>query len=267
MSTYTTKLDELVTHVPAIGNTEIHPDCSERYSLINSRKVAERMLSDGWELVGGRQSRSRIPGNRQYARHSMLFSRRDLVIPELNAMAYAQFFNAHAGRGASSSRLGFFRFACANEVMSGAVVDVKASVRHTGAAEDVVIDSIARLTAKIPALVENVREWAKYKVNGAEVQSLATAGLHARFGEDSTKWPVDPNSVAGHTRRSEDAENTLWLALNRVQENILRPFQPGKVDEESGKRIAFRRVSAFNRLADVNIALWNEANRIVGLLA
>jgi len=266
-TTYTTKLDELVTHVPAVANTEIHPGCSPRYSLVNSRKVAEVMLGQGWELVGGRQSRSRNPENRQYARHSMLFTRKDLQIPDMGAMAYAQVFNAHAGRGAFSTRVGFYRFACANEIMSGAVVDIRASVRHTGSAEDNVMQSVARVSEKIPGLVDNIREWNKYRVNGAEVQSLATAGLKARFGEDSERWPIDSMSVAGHTRRTEDSENTLWLALNRVQENILRPFQPGKVDEETGKRIAFRRVSAFDRLANVNIALWEEANRIIGLLA
>ena len=267
ITTYTTKLDELIVNAPAVANTAVHPDCSKRYSLVNSRHIAQCMFIDGWELVGGRQSRSRNPENRPFARHSMLFTRKDLQIPDMGAMAYAQVFNAHAGRGSCSTRVGFYRFACANEIMSGAVVDIRASVRHTGEAETSVLESISKISQQIPKLVDNIREWNKYRVNGAEVQSLATAGLKARFGDDSARWPIDPTSVAGHTRRSEDADNTLWLALNRVQENILRPFQPGKVDEETGKRIAFRRVSAFDRLANVNIALWEEANRIIGLLA
>lgn len=267
MSVYTTNINELVTHIPAIGNREIHPNCSPRYSLIDSRKIADVMIGQGWELVGGKQSRTRIPENRPFARHSMLFTRKDLQIPDMGAMAYAQIFNAHAGRGACSTRVGFYRFACANEIMSGAVVDIQSSVRHTGSAELNVLQSVARVSEKIPALVGNIREWNRYRVNGAEVESLAVAGLKARFGDDSARWPVDPMSVAGHTRRTEDSENTLWLALNRVQENILRPFQPGKVDDNTGKRISFRRVSAFDRLTNVNVALWEEANRIMGLVA
>lgn len=267
MSIHTQSIETLITHVPAIATTAPHSSCSPRYAMVNSRNIADHMFSMGWQLVGGKQARSRKPENRQFARHSMLFTRPDFLIPELNATAYTQIINAHAGNVSLQVWGGIFKFACANELLSGEVFDVKTRMRHSGSVLDSLTNSLSQISMAIPRLISSLNSWKRFKCTASDAESIAVAGLAARFGWDSSVWPTDPSTMVSGIRRSDDFGNDLWLVVNRVQENILRPEHLGRINEQTGKRIPFRRVTAFDRLSKVNSAIWNAADRLVGLAA
>jgi hypothetical protein len=260
-------IKELIANYPAVGNTEIHSSCSDRYALVNTARVVERITSEGWEIIGGRQARTRMPENAQFARHSVLLAKKGDDDSRIRGRAYTQLMNAHAGRGSARFRAGIYTFACANECLSGAFLDIKIESRHIGNAEDRMIEAFYQIAQNMPALTARVSEWAKFTVNYAQARELAEAGLTARFGEDRAKWAIDADTVVRNVRRTEDATTDLWSVYNRVQENILRPFQQGRLNEDTGRRIPFRKVSALDSVAQINTALWNTADKLVGLVS
>ena len=257
---------QLVANYPAVGNTEIHSSCSEKYALVNTARVVERITSEGWQIIGGKQARTLKPENRQFARHSVLLAKGQ-EIEALGGRSYVQLMNAHAGRGSAKFRAGIFKFACANECLSGAFLDIKIESRHIGNAEDRMVEAFYQIAQQMPALTQRVVEWTKYDISYAQAVQLAEAGLTARFGEDRAKWAIDADTVVRNVRRTEDATTDLWSVYNRVQENILRPFTKGRLNEETGRRMAFRKVSALDSVAQINTALWNTADKLVGLVS
>ena len=264
---YTNSLADLISAAPAIGNETIHPTCSDRYSLVSTRRVAERLITSGWELIGGKQGGSRIEGMKNFTRHSVLLSLPHLHDKELDVRPYISFQNAHAGRGSAQARIGLYRGACANELMFGALVEVKCRARHTGNAEEAVMDAIGLVACRMPDTLQQAREWSKFATNSEQRIELAETGLIARFGEDRAKWAVDAQSVIHNVRRGEDQGRDLWTTLNVIQENILRPFRKGDINEATGKRNVFRSVSAIETLARINGALVRKAEDIIGLLS
>jgi hypothetical protein len=264
---YTNSLADLILAAPAVGNEKIHESCSEKYSLVSTRRVAERLINSGWELIGGKQGGTRIEGMENFTRHSVLLSLPHLKDEVLGVQPYISFQNAHAGRGSAQARVGAYRGACANEVMFGALVEVKCRARHTGNAEESVMDAIGLVACRMPEILQQAREWSKFETTQDQRIELAEAGLTARFGEDRSKWAVDPFSVQSFCRRNEDAGNDLWTSVNVVQENILRPWRKGDINETTGKRNVFRSVSAIESLARINTALVRKAEDIIGLLS
>jgi hypothetical protein len=264
---YTNSLADLILAAPAVGNEKIHESCSEKYSLVSTRRVADRLITSGWELIGGKQGGSRIEGMQNFTRHSVLLSLPHLHDKELDVRPYISFQNAHAGRGSAQTRVGLYRGACANELMFGALVEVKFRARHTGNAEESVMDAIGLVACRMPEVLQQAREWSKFDTTQDQRIELAETGLIARFGDDRAKWAVNAESVIHNVRRGEDQGRDLWTSLNVIQENILRPFRKGEINEATGKRNVFRSVSAVETLARINTALVRKAEDIIGLLS
>ena len=55
-------------------------------------------------------------------------------------------------------------------------------------------------------------------------------------------------------RRVEDTGRSLWLAMNRVQSNIMQGGQPGRTAR--GRRMHTRAVGSIDRTVTLNRALW-----------
>jgi hypothetical protein len=264
---YTNSLADLISAAPAVGNETIHESCSEKYSLVSTRRVAERLITSGWQLIGGKQGGSRIEGMQNFTRHSVLLALPHLHDKELDVRPYISFQNAHAGRGSAQTRVGLYRGACANELMFGTLVEVKFRARHTGDAEESVMNAIGLVACRMPEVLQQAREWSKFDTTMDQRVELAESGLVARFGEDRAKWAVNADSVLSNCRREEDRGYDLWTTLNVVQENILRPFRKGSLNETTGKRNVFRSVSAVDTLARINSVLVRKAEDIIGLIS
>jgi len=264
---YTNSLNDLMSFAPAIANETIHESCSEKYSLVSTRRVADRLITSGWELIGGKQGGTRIEGMQNFTRHSVLLSLPHLHDKELDVRPYISFQNAHAGRGSAQTRVGLYRGACANELMFGTLVEVKFRARHTGNAEESVMDAIGLVACRMPEVLQQAREWSKYHTDIDQRMELAETGLIARFGEDRDKWAVNIVDVLTNIRREDDRGYDLWSTLNVVQENILRPFKKGAMNRETGKRNVFRSVSAIDTLSRINTALVRKAEDIIGLIS
>ncbi len=55
-------------------------------------------------------------------------------------------------------------------------------------------------------------------------------------------------------RRPEDLGHSLWVSMNRLQENVLRGGQSGR--SVQGRRMQTRTVGSIDRSVNLNWALW-----------
>jgi leucyl aminopeptidase (aminopeptidase T) len=90
----------------------------------------------------------------------------------------------------------------------------------------------------------------------AEQHAFATAALALRYGERAEGQPPAPVTASQliEARRAEDVGNSLWLSLNRTQENLQRGGQPGRT--ATGQRMHTRAVTSIDRTISLNRALW-----------
>ncbi len=89
-----------------------------------------------------------------------------------------------------------------------------------------------------------------------EQRAFASAALALRYGERSEGQPPAPITVdqVGEARRAEDLGDSLWLVMNRLEENMQRGGQPGRSTQ--GRRIRTRAVGSIDRTVSLNRALW-----------
>ena len=93
-------------------------------------------------------------------------------------------------------------------------------------------------------------------LNPEEERAFATAALALRYGEQTEGHTPAPITVDQLTeaRRVEDTGRSLWLAMNRVQSNMMQGGQPGR--SAQGRRMHTRAVGSIDRSVSLNRALW-----------
>ena len=93
-------------------------------------------------------------------------------------------------------------------------------------------------------------------LNPEEEQAFATAALALRYGERTEGQPSAPITAEQliDARRPEDLGRSLWVSMNRLQENMLRGGQSGR--SVQGRRMQTRAVGSIDRSVSLNRALW-----------
>lgn len=89
-----------------------------------------------------------------------------------------------------------------------------------------------------------------------EEYAFATAVLALRYGkrtEGQAAAPITAEQLI-EARRPEDLGRSLWVSMNRLQENILKGGQPGR--SVQGRRMRTRAVGSIDRSVSLNRALW-----------
>ena len=141
---------------------------------------------------------------------------------------------------------GVFRFVCCNGLV---VRHVSNDIRipHKGNVQDEVIEGAFRVLDDFEAVDASTDGMKALTLNGDEERAFATAALALRYGERSEGQPPAPITVEQivEARRPEDVGDSLWMTLNRVQENMQRGGQPGRSTQ--GRRIRTRAVGSIDR--------------------
>ena len=100
-----------------------------------------------------------------------------------------------------------------------------------------------------------------------EETAFAGAALALRYGQRSEEGPPPPITADQLTaaRRPEDLGHSLWIVLNKVQENLQRGGLIGR--SALGRRIQTRAIGSIDRTLTLNRALWmlaEEMRRLKG---
>jgi hypothetical protein len=163
--------------------------------------------------------------------------------------------NSHDGASSYQMLAGAFRFVCANGLVVGSVSnDIR--VPHKGSAQGEVIEGAFRVLKDFEAVDVSIDGMKSLTLQPQEERAMATAALALRYGERTEGQPPAPVTAEQllEARRPEDMGNSLWVSMNRLQENMTRGGLTGRSPQ--GRRMQTRPIASIDRGVSLNRALW-----------
>ena len=170
--------------------------------------------------------------------------------PEANEIIL---INSHDGASCYQLLAGAFRFICTNGLVVGTVAnDIR--IPHRGGIQNDVIEGAFRVLEDFDAVDASIDGMKALTLNQEEERAFATAALAIRYGEQIEGQSPAPITVDQLTeaRRFEDTGRSLWLAMNRIQSNMMQGGQAGR--SAQGRRIQTRAVGSIDRSVNLNRA-------------
>lgn len=253
--------DQQIAHyAPSVMQLDKHESRSERYTQIPTIDVVNGLRREGFMPYEVMQSRTRIEGKREFAKHLIKFRHQSDVAKDKPDLSEIVVVNAHDG-GASYRMLGGqFRVICSNGLIAFCGVD-EAKVAHRGNVIDNVIEGAFRVLDDLK-LVEEHRDGMKaITLSKPEQTIFAEQALALRY-ETVEQSPITVEQAL-QAQRFDDRANDLWTTFNRVQENVVRGGQ--RFYRENGHRARTRGVTGIDQNVKLNQALWALAEKMAQL--
>ena len=250
--------DQMRGAAPSVFAEGKHASRSERYTYIPTIDVLRGLRKEGFEPFMVAQGQSRIEGKAEFTKHMIRMRHiggdagTAMTKPEANEIIL---INSHDGASSYQLLSGIFRYVCSNGLVVGTVSnDIR--VPHRGNIQGEVIDGAFRVLDDFAAVNDATASMKALDLQPEEERAFATAALALRYGERTEDQAPAPITVEQLTeaRRFEDTGRSLWLAMNRIQSNIMQGGQPGR--SAQGRRIHTRPVGSIDRTVTLNRALW-----------
>ncbi len=246
--------DQMRSAAPSIFAAAKHASRSDRYTYIPTIDVLRGLRKEGFEPFMVAQGKSRIEGKTEYTKH-MIRMRHACQVdtkPEANEIIL---INSHDGASSYQMLSGVLRFVCCNGLVVGDIAhDIR--VPHKGDAQNDVIEGAFRVLDDFEAVDESIDDMKALSLKPEEQRAFASAMLALRYSERGDGLPPAPITVEqlSEARRADDVGDSLWLTMNRLQENMQRGGQPGRSTQ--GRRVRTRAVGSIDRTVSLNRALW-----------
>ena len=257
--------DQMCQAAPSISATGKHISRSERYTYNPTIDVLRGLHREGFEPFMVAQGRSRIEGKTEYTKH--LIRMRHAAQAKGKAEANEIILiNSHDGASSYQLLSGLFRFICTNGMVVGDVShDIR--IQHKGDVSGEVIEGAIRVLDDFDAVDASTEAMKAIELKPEEERAFARAALALRYGERTEGQPPTPITAEQlmQVRRPEDAGNSIWTNLQRVQEHVTRGGLPGRTVQ--GRRMRTREVASIDRNVALNRALWVLAEEMRALKA
>ena len=251
-------LDQLRNIAPSIFAEQPADKVSDRYGFVPTVSVVEELDNRGLVPVFAGQTLSRDINNRPFAKHLIRF--RPTYAPTIAGQSLPEvvLMNSHDGSSGFKLWAGIFRMVCCNGMIISDSVMGQVSVTHRSNAAEIVGDRSVEFMGKIDHMEERVKRFMDRILAPTEQSWLADQAAQLRWGKDRPAG-LDHNSLL-LGRRFEDAGETLWLTLNRIQENVIK----GGVNLNRPRRQSSTRVlRSVGDDARINSKLWEVADSLV----
>jgi hypothetical protein len=253
--------DRLYQVAPSVFAQEPWSEVSEKYQFIPTSSVVERLAQEGFVPVKAFQSRSRIPGKKEFTKHLLRFRQekyldagRDQEVPEIVLV------NSHDRSSGFKLDAGVFRVVCTNGLVVSSSNFDKISVRHSGNVLDDVIEGTYRIIEEFPRVIEQIETWKRVMLKPQEQVAFAKAAL--QLSESTIE--VRPEQLLV-PRRYQDQADDLFTVFNKAQEHLVMGGIRGV--SQTGRRIRTREVASVDGNVKLNKALWTLADEMAKLVA
>lgn len=266
---------ELRQLAPSIFAVDKHESRSERFKPIPTWEVLQGLISEGFAIVGARQSTTRDPGKAPFTKHLVRIRKLDGSALTVNdSVCEALLKNANDGTAGYDLMGGLWRILCDNSLVSPTSTMDSVKVRHTGDVAAKVIEGTYRVVGNMEAIAKAPQDWASIRVTKPQAVAYAEAAHMLRFGEpeegEATQQHfINPTQLLA-PRRNEDMAPTLWNVFNVVQENAIRGGLNGyRTDAETGnvRRATTRAIKGIDQDVKLNRALWALTEKMAKLAA
>lgn len=263
--------DQIRAIAPSVFAVTAHESRSEKFMPIPTIEVLRGLRKEGFEVVGVKQSVTRIPGKENFTKHLIRLRRMDADATYRVGDTVAEMLLKNANDGTSVYDLfaGLFRIRCLNSLVAamGTIDTVK--VRHSGK------DIVPRVIEGTYKVIENAKtalaapqDWAQIRLDRDERMIFAEAARAIRFGDadGNVDTPIQAEQLL-HTRRRDDSDNDLWTNFNVVQENVIRGGLKGIATDANGhrRRMSTRSVNGIDQDVRLNRGLWTLATKMAEL--
>lgn len=256
---------QLIEAAPAAAATSPASRCSRAYNFVDTMEVLSALRGEGFVPV--RASQRAVVEDRWdshlHARHSIALhlegaEKLSRTMRAAGAVPEMRLVNSSDGSTKFSLSMGVFRLVCANGLVAfreeGSVVET-----HRRISAQEVIARARKLSALSLPLFAQIAIWQRQALNDRATQRFAREALALRLPsateEERGAWNLD--SLL-EVRRAEDAEQTLWNVLNRVQESAMRGLFNGQTAE--GRALTSRPLTDIAREIRFNQQLWQLAS-------
>ena len=256
--------DEQIMRVaPSVFADQPHESRGERYAYIPTSRVVQGLRNEGFVPMAVGQSRTRIPGKRDFTKHMLHFRHHSAVdqivgqeVPEIVLL------NSHDGTSSYQLMGGIFRLICSNGMIVGDTTS-EVRVRHSGNILENVIEGSYSVIEDINRVVPVIDDWKKLSLTYEQRIKYAETALGLRWDAEEDA-PVSATSLLA-TRRYEDRGDSLWNTFNVVQENLIRGGLRG--EGSTGRRMTTRAVASVTENVKLNRALWSLTSKMAELAA
>lgn len=270
-------INNLESYAPAAMTTFAAPERSDRYAHLTTSEVVDVLAADGWELNRAAQTSARTERGKLHGKHVLDFHHPEL--PAVNEEYRPRLVLQNASDGTSAVRMfaGFFRYVCANGMVSGDAA-MSMVARHSGKRlQEAVVQGAAEIRGRMDMMQDRIARWGEVTISYADQMEMAKACCQARWPKATIveKWDDLHNlrqpkqhGVAAmdalRIRRNADFDHSLWTTFNRIQESIIKGgVRIDKVDEFGLiNSIRARRVSSAVMDLKLNRQLWNVAEEV-----
>lgn len=251
-------LDQLKQIAPSIFAAEPADKVSARYGFVPTVDVVEELTGRGLVPVFAGQTLSRDENNRPFAKHLLRFRPQYAPTIANQSLPEVVLMNSHDGSSGFKLWAGIFRMVCCNGMIVSDSVMGQVSVAHRSNAAQIVGDQSIGFMGQIDHIEDRVRRFMDRVLSPLEQGQLAETAAQIRWGNDRPAGLKHTDLLIG--RRFEDAGNSLWTVLNRIQENVIKGgVNLNRTNRQSSTRV-LRSVSDDAR---VNDQLWRAADALI----
>lgn len=242
------------TLAPALFAKSAHPKMTTRYSFTNTYDILLHMHNRGYRVTsvqGGTSLYSKVLVRLRPEGYEAKDYAPELVVGD-----------SHDGSMRLKLLMGFITFICMNGCVAGDILYSKSFLHLSPDLMAQIMLELDDMGTHINTLHKRVDAMKAYKVTDTERLVLADTAVKIRFGEDrSGSFIADMRQKLLKPRRpSDESAQTMFNALNVVQENVIR----GGMNYMSNNRLLrMRDVRSVNMNIALNTALWKQAEELM----
>ena len=247
---------------PSVFAAAPHSRLTDKYGFVPTIELVEAMETEGWFPVSVRQSAVRDVTRQGFQRHLLRF-RQENPAQVGDAVTELVLLNSHDGSSSFQLDLGLFRLVCSNGMVTPISDADGLRFRHGKDVVNSVIEGVYDLVDETPKLAERFDRFNAITLDQDEQVLYAATALALRYGEDWEQTAAVLPDALLNARRASDVGDSLWLTLNRVQENLIRGGLRGR--SRSGRRVRTRAIRSVHEDVRLNRALWRMTEQFADL--
>lgn len=231
---------------------------TEKYAETDDLSVVETFNAHGWYVQDYRElkPRRKNSSNQGFQKYLAIYESKDNTFSTPEGRARLLQIGSHDGTTPLIINAGFIRFACLNGLICSDDIFEPLSIKHLGSIPQQVDEVMNSFARSVPFVFGKIRDMSERILSTTEQLDFAKRAAAMRFKADNT---VDLNDVL-YVRRDEDKSPTLWTVFNRIQENLLNPYDGFKVLTAKNKARKVRSVNNITTTVTFNKGLWHLAN-------
>lgn len=256
--------DYLKKFVPSVFATEPFEGTSKQYQFYPTITVIDALRKEGFQPVYAKQSNTRIPGKHLHTRHMLRFRHQDLFNTTIHVgdeLPEIVLVNSHDGTTRYQLYAGLFRLVCANGMVVSSATLNSINIKHDAIAVDQVIEGSYKIIEETPAIFESVERYKNIELT--QLMQISYAKVAAELLKPNL--PLAPEALL-KARRQEDTSNSLWVTMNRVQENFMRGGIPVRTAID-GRQVNTKPIRAVKEDMHINRTLWKLTDEMAKMVA